>query len=375
MAHPHTLGQSAFRAPPPTPSQEAPRRRVRTGFGQAQALAPPPPEATAQELDPQERAGEIVQELLGDLDEMFRQMRGQINSAQRQGMDIQRIFGPGSGIQNQIERNVGTLRDAFIAAKMDPSKADRVRDLFLSLVPLPQNTLQKVGEAETLQAVTRRAGGELTARTIAEGPPKRFRPEKPTPFVANQNRRNLLVDVKASLLKQGRTEAAKVLDRSIKELDAKLRKESTPTEPTSAFFEIRNGKRFLKPSVSDSVRKSTAVLHGGIFDLRTGKMSFTNPEDAPLAVATAAFADKLILTGEETTVANAVQAAGRAFGVSFPSLPHQGVFVPSHETSLGNVLPEAMLTLMVLVNCPEVRYILSLPNPIQGVFTPSKLMP
>ena len=166
MAHGHTLGQSVFRSPPPTPSQEVPRRRVRTGFGQAQALTPPPPEATPQALDPQERAGEIVQELLRDSDEMFRQMRGQINTAQREGMDVQRIFGPQSGIRQLIDRNVETLRDALIAANMDPSKADRVQDLFLGLIPPPQTQITTTKPGEDIQLITAGPGGGRTAQRI-----------------------------------------------------------------------------------------------------------------------------------------------------------------------------------------------------------------
>lgn len=171
MPHPHRLGESVFSSPPPTPSQESPRRRAPTGFGQGRLTRPPDPTAAAPaaatpEPEPQERTGQRVQELLGDLDEMYRQIQGQINSAQREGRDIQRIFGPGSGVQNQIERHVGTLREALGAANMDESKADRVRELFLGLIPLPQTQTIKTAPGEDIQVITAGAGGGRTVERI-----------------------------------------------------------------------------------------------------------------------------------------------------------------------------------------------------------------
>ena len=166
MAHPHRLGESVFSSPPPTPSQEAPQRRAPTRFGQGGLTRPSAPAAADPEPDPQERAGQIVQERLGDLDEFYRQLQGQINLAQTEGRDVQRIFGPGSGIQNQIERQVETLDEALGAAGMDRSKAARVRDLFLGLIPLPQTQITKTAPGEDIQMITAGAGGARTAERI-----------------------------------------------------------------------------------------------------------------------------------------------------------------------------------------------------------------
>ncbi len=150
-------------------------------------------------------------------------------------------------------------------------------------------------------------------------PPTPRAPTKPPEFVAIQNRRNQLTDVEAKLRREGRTDAMKLVQKTIKELDAKIAKEATPKEPTSTLFDIRGGKNFLKPVVSNSLRQSVARLYGGQLDPVSGKFILLDPKQGPQAVAVTALAETMILSGDETSVANAVQAAGRSFGVSFPS--------------------------------------------------------
>ena len=159
------LGQSAFRAPPPTPTSRA---TPATGFGQGfnrPAVAP----AQAPELPepgPQARAMEIVRSLLRDLDEMQNSIRGQVNEAQLSGKDVQQIFGPQSGIRNQIERQIDTLREALTAANIDPRRADLARDLILGEIPPPQTQVTKTAPGEDIQLLTAGPGGARTAERI-----------------------------------------------------------------------------------------------------------------------------------------------------------------------------------------------------------------
>ena len=273
--------------------------------------------------DPRKQAQEDARNLADIQGNLGLRIKEIIREAERNPTLARNIIQATGTLIREYEKTRDLRKQVEKTAGISTLRADADSDKILSLVAKIPISLVKVDEAQDVFAVRQPPGETPTAERVIQGPAKTFappKPSKPPEFVAIQTRRNQLTAVATKLRREGRTDALKLVENSIKELDAKLRKESTPTEPTSAFFEIRKGKRFLKPSVSDSVRKSAAVLYGGVFDIRTGKMSFLNPEDAPLAVATAAFADNLILTGEETTIANAVQAAGRAFGASFPSL-------------------------------------------------------
>ena len=213
-------------------------------------------------------------------------------------------------------------KDVEKFAGISTLRADADSDKIHAFVAKVKVNLLKVGETERVFSISGEPGETPTAERIAQGPAKTFAPVKPTKppeFVAVQNRRNQLTAVASKLRREGRTDALKLVEGSIKELDAKLAKESTPKEPTSALFDIRKGKPFLKPAVSNSLRQSVARLFGGQLDPVSGKFILLDPKQGPKAVAVNALAETMILSGDETSVANAVQAAGRSFGVSFPS--------------------------------------------------------
>ena len=219
-------------------------------------------------------------------------------------------------------------KDQEKIAGISTARADIDSDKIHGLVAKIPISLVKLGEAQNLVAVRQPSGATPTAETVAQGPAKTFapvKPSKPPEFVAIQTRRNQLTAVASKLRKEGRTEALKLVETSIKELDAKIAKESTPREPTSALFDIRKGKPFLKPAVSNSLRQSVARLYGGQLDPVSGKFILLDPKQGPQAVAVNALAETMILSGDETSVANAVQSAGRAFGVSFPSVEDASV--------------------------------------------------
>ena len=220
----------------------------------------------------------------------------------------------------QIQQAGEVYGDAREAAGLDRATADRALAKFEDSIPQVPITLTKVGQAENLVAVRSPVGEIPTAEIVSRGQPPTPRvPTKPPEFIAVQNRRNQLSTVASKLRREGRTDALKLVQTSIKELDAKIAKESTPKEPTSALFDVRKGKTFLKPAVSNSLRQSVARLFGGALDPATGKFILLDPTQGPKAVAVNALAEAMILSGDETSVANAVQAAGRSFGVSFPS--------------------------------------------------------
>ncbi|KKL66338.1 hypothetical protein LCGC14_2145980 [marine sediment metagenome] len=86
--------------------------------------------------------------------------------------------------------------------------------------------------------------------------------------------------------------------------------------PVSAFTdELGN----LKATVSNSTRQFVAQLFGGVLD-PVGNFRLLNPEDAPKALEIAAAAEALLLSGQEQSVAAAVQRASRESGF-FPGAP------------------------------------------------------
>jgi len=90
----------------------------------------------------------------------------------------------------------------------------------------------------------------------------------------------------------------------------------TPTVPTSAFTDEFGN---LKAPVSNSTRQFVAQLFGGVLD-PLGNFRLLNPEDAPKALEIAAAAEALLLSGQEQSVAAAVQRASRESGF-FPGAP------------------------------------------------------
>ena len=86
-----------------------------------------------------------------------------------------------------------------------------------------------------------------------------------------------------------------------------------PEVPVSAFTDEFGN---LKTTVSNSTRQFVAQLFGGVLD-PVGNFRLLNPEDAPKALEVAAAAEALLLSGQEQSVAAAVQRAARESGI-FP---------------------------------------------------------
>lgn len=159
MANGQELGQSVFRSPPATATSQI---ASPTRFGQRLTRPPAPaPVAT-----PQEEAEAAVQALARDLDELQHMIRGQVNEAQISGKDVQRIFGPQSGIRKLIDRQIETFRDALTQAGRDPLIADRSRDLILGQIPPPQAQITTTKPGEDIQVITAGPGGARTAERI-----------------------------------------------------------------------------------------------------------------------------------------------------------------------------------------------------------------
>ena len=162
----HGLGHSVFRSPPATPTRALSRSDAPAGFGQQGQFIPPPQQPPAPEPSPQERAETIVKNLARDLDKLQNMVRGQVNEAKINGRDIQRIFGPESGVRQQIERQIDTFRNALQKSGRDPLIADRSRDLILGEIPPPETQITKTSPGEDIQLITAGPGGSRTAERI-----------------------------------------------------------------------------------------------------------------------------------------------------------------------------------------------------------------